>query len=75
VVATQLNVKRKYTTHWYTITAVHNIHSGAQHIHDTEIFGLPEVQVASTMISVLILSSILTFNARGGGKGCEETPC
>jgi len=55
VVATQLNTKRKYTTHWYTtITAVHNIHSSAQHIHDTETFGLPEGQVASVMISVLI---------------------
>jgi len=32
-----------------TITAVHNIHSGAQHIHDR----LLERQVASTMISVL----------------------
>jgi len=43
---------------WYTtITAVHNIYSGAQHIHDTETFGLPERQVAS---SVLILSSTLT---------------
>jgi len=60
VIATQLNAKRKYTTHWYTtITAVHNIHSHAQHIHDTETFGLPEDQVASTMISVLILSSTL----------------
>jgi len=45
--------KRKYTTHWYTkITVIHNIHSGAQHMHDTETFGLPENQVASTMISV-----------------------
>jgi len=44
VVATQLNVNRKY--------------SGTQ--HDTETFGLPEGQVASTMISVLILSSTLT---------------
>jgi len=43
---------------WYTtITAVHNIHSGAQHIHDTETFGLPEGQIASTMISVLIVLS------------------
>jgi len=43
---------------WYTtITAVHNIHSGAQHI---QTFGLPEGQIASTMISVLILSSTLT---------------
>jgi len=43
-------------THWYTtITAVHNIHSSAQHIHDTEIFRLPERQVASTMISVLVV--------------------
>jgi len=43
---------------WYTtITAVHNIQSGAQHIHDTETFGLPE---GSTIISVLILSSTLT---------------
>jgi len=32
---------------WYTtITAVHNIHSSAQNIHDTETFGLPEGQVA-----------------------------
>jgi len=46
---------------WYTtITAVHNIHSSAQHIHDTETFGLPEGEVASTMISVLILPSTLT---------------
>jgi len=46
---------------WYTIiTVVHNIHSGAQYMHDTETFGLPEGQVASTMISVLILSSTLT---------------
>jgi len=46
---------------WYTIiTAVHNIHSDAQHIHDTETFGLPEGQVASTIISILILSSTLT---------------
>jgi len=45
--------KRKYTTHWYT--TVHNIHSSAQHIHDTETFGLPVVQVASTMISILAL--------------------
>jgi len=63
VVATQLNTKRKYTCYtlvhtWYTaIAAVHNIHSGAQHIHDTETFRLRELQVASTMISVLILYS------------------
>jgi len=45
-------------THWYTtITTVHNIHSGAQQIYDTETFRLPERQVASTKISVLILSS------------------
>jgi len=60
VLATQLNAKRKYTTHWYTITAVHNIHSGAQHIHDTETLGLPEGQLVSTMISVLILSNTST---------------
>jgi len=60
VAATQLNAKRKYTTYWNTtIAVVHNIHSGAQHIHDTETFGLPEDQVASTMISAL-LSSTLT---------------
>jgi len=52
VVATQLNAKGS-TLHtgntWYTtFTAV-------QHIHDTETFGLPEGQVASTMISVLVL--------------------
>jgi len=39
--------------HKTTITEVHNIHSGAQHIHDTETFRLPGRQVASTMISVL----------------------
>jgi len=40
---------------WYTtITAVHNIRSGAQYIHDTETFRLPEHQFAST---VLIFSS------------------
>jgi len=45
--------KRKYTKHCYTtITVVHNIHSDAQHIHDTETFRLP---VASIMISVLAL--------------------
>jgi len=48
-VATQLNAKRKFTTHWYTITTVHNIRSGAQHMHDTETFELPEGQVASTI--------------------------
>jgi len=63
-------------THWYirrtTITAVHNNYSGTQHsqwctyMHDTETFRLPECQVASTMISVLILSS---RHFRGGGKG------
>jgi len=39
---------------------VHNNYSGTQHsqnIHGTETFGLPKHQVASTMISVLILSS------------------
>jgi len=59
--------KRKYTTHWYTtITAVHNIHSGAQHIHDTETFALPEGQVALTMISVYI--SVLGVVVRGAKK-------
>jgi len=64
VVATQLNAKRKYTKHWYThgtqqlqqyttFTVVHNI-------HDPETFGLPERQVASTMILALILSSTLS---------------
>jgi len=45
IVATQLNAKRKYTTHALvhntTIAVIHNIHSGAQHIHDTETFRLP----------------------------------
>jgi len=53
--------------HNTTITAVRNIHNGAQHIHDTETFRLSEHQVASTMISVLA--------GRGGGKGHEETLC
>jgi len=58
--------KTKYTTHYYTtIREVNNIHSGAQHIHDTETFGLPERQVASTMISVLILSSTFTSQCYG----------
>jgi len=62
---------REYATHsgsysterstLYTGTHVvhknHNIHSGAQHIHDTETIGLLEGHVASTIISVLILSS------------------
>jgi len=39
--------------HKTTISVVHNIHSSAQHIHDTEKFRLPERQVAFTMISVL----------------------
>jgi len=39
--------------HNTTITMIHNIHRGAQHIHDTETFRLPERQVASTMVSVL----------------------
>jgi len=53
---TQLNAKKEvhYTlVHNTTITAVHNIHRGAQHIHDTEKFRLPQRQVASTMISTL----------------------
>jgi len=45
--------------HNTTITAVHNIHRGAQHIHDTETIRLPKRQVASTMISVL--AGTLTF--------------
>jgi len=54
VAFTQLNAKRKYTGY----TLVHNIHSGAQHIHDTETFRLPECQV---MILVLIcLAGTLT---------------
>jgi len=59
MVATQLNAKRKYTG-YTTIAVTHKIHSGAQHIHDTETFRLPERQVTPTMISVLILSSTLT---------------
>jgi len=60
---TRLNAKRSTpATHlytlvhmWYTtITVVHNIHNGAQHIHDTETFRLLERQIASTVISVLI---------------------
>jgi len=54
VVATQKGSKLHTDTH-----VVHKIHSCAQHIQDTEIFWLPESQVASTMISVLILSSTL----------------
>jgi len=55
-------VNYKLVHMWYTaITAVHSIPNSAQHIHDTEIFGLSKGQVASTMISVLIiLSSTLT---------------
>jgi len=64
VVATQLNAKRKYTTHWYThgaqqlqqyttLTAVRNTYM-------TQTLGLPEGQVTLIMISVLILSSTLT---------------
>jgi len=77
VVATQLNTKRKYTSYtlvhtWYTtITAVNNIHSGAQHIHYTETFRLPERQVTLTMISVLILHfniSVLGVVVRGVKK-------
>jgi len=44
------------------------------HMQDTETFGLPEGQVASTMISVLILFSTLT-SQWGGDKGREETLC
>jgi len=46
-------------------------------MHDAETFGLPEGQVASTIISVLILSSTLTFQPgdRGDGKGHEEILC
>jgi len=51
-------VHYSYTLDRYTkITVVHNIHSSTRHIHDTETFGLPEGQVVSTMILVLILSS------------------
>jgi len=40
-------------THWYTtFTAVHNIHSSAEHIDDTEMFRLPERQIASAVIFV-----------------------
>jgi len=49
-----MNAKRKYITHWYTIfTAVHNRYMTQKN------FRLPECQVASTMISVLIMSSTL----------------
>jgi len=52
------STERKKEVHYIlvhntTITAIHNIHSGAQHIHDIETFRLPECQVSSTMISVL----------------------
>jgi len=72
VVATQLNPSEGSTpaTHWYTrgtqqlqqyttITVVHSIYNGAKHINDTETFKLSErqVEVASTMISALILST------------------
>jgi len=44
---------------WYTtFTVVHNIHSGAQHINDTETFRLPEPQVASIMISICLASTL-----------------
>jgi len=57
---TQLNAKGS-TLHtgtqqlqrYITFTVVHNIHSGAQHIHYTETFGLLEGQVISVYISVL----------------------
>jgi len=65
VIATQLNTKRKYTT----ITVVHNIYSGVQHIHETETFGLPEGQIASTMISVSLTGiSVLGVVVRGAKK-------
>jgi len=52
--STERKKEEHYTlVHNTTITAVHNIHSGAQHIHDTETFRLSERQVVSTMISVL----------------------
>jgi len=66
VVATQLNAKRKYTGYtlvhtWYTtITAVHNIHSGTQHKHNTETFRLPERQVHDFSINFVSLASTLT---------------
>jgi len=61
VVATQLNAKGSVLhTGTHVVHNNYSIHSGAQHIHDTETFGLPEGQVASTMISVLILSTTLT---------------
>jgi len=47
---------------------VHNIHSSAQHIHDVETFGLPEGQVASTMISVLALTISVLGVVVGGVK-------
>jgi len=56
-------------------TAVHNIHSGAQHMHDTETFRQPERQVASTMISVLAGTSIsvLEVVVRGAKKHYVKT--
>jgi len=39
------------------ITAVHNIHSGAQHIHDTETFRLPEHQVHDFRLVATMLNS------------------
>jgi len=62
-----------------TITVVHNIYSGAQHIHDRETFRLPERQVSTTMISVLILSSrhfnisVLGVVVRGAKKHYVKT--
>jgi len=69
--STECKKEVHYTlVHNTTITVVHKIHSGAQHIHDTETFRLPECQVAvSAMISVLTG----TLGARGGGKGCDRT--
>jgi len=55
------STKRKKEIHYTlvhntTITAVHSIHSGAQHIHDTETFRLPERQVASTVLAGTLTS-------------------
>jgi len=67
--STECKKEVHYTlVHNTTITAVYNIHSGAQHIHDTETFRLPEHQVASTMILVLAGTLTLGVVVRGAKK-------
>jgi len=69
---TERKKEEHYTlVHNTTITVVHNIHSSAQHIHDTETFRLPERQVGFNhdfSISQYFNTSVLGVVVRGSRK-------